>query len=241
MKISDLTAIIVSGGFGTRIKDIESSLPKPLIRLGDYNLLEHNILRLKKVGINNFIISTWYKADQIESYFGDGKIHKVKIRYIQDPEPLGDGGAFRNCYKQINGTAILVNADDIRTNLNLEDMLKFHQDMRAISTSSVAIKEDLYNHGMVELGKNNKITKFLVKPSTNETKTRYAISGLYIMEPEVIDIFPEGYSLTKDVLFDFVKTNRFYGFPVNGLFFNIGTTEIYQGAQEETQELNKLS
>lgn len=239
-KTLDLTAIILAGGFGTRMKEGDHTIPKPLLKLGKYNLVEYNILSLIKSGVFNYIFSIGYLGNKIKNYFGDGSRYDINIRYIEDPEPLGDIGAFRNCLKYIEGTSLLVNSDDIRTGLSLEELLEFHKAKDAISTVAIIEQEDVWNHGILELNEDNRITRFIMNPSRDETRSNYANSGLYIMEKEILNYIPEGKSIAQRILHNFVDSQRFYGFPFKGLYFNVGTPEILESARHYLKELEQI-
>ena len=240
MKTSNITAIILAGGLGTRIRGINDEVPKPLIRIGKYNLLEYNLLKLKREGVTNFVISLGYKADMVRDFFGNGSKHGVNISYSQDPQPLGDAGAFRYIYQNIRGTALFVNADDIRTGLDLRQMLAFHEDRRAISTVALIEQEDLENHGICELDGGGRVNRFLMNPTRTDTISKYANSGFYLMEEDVLAYLPEGHSSMRKVLPSFVESGRFYGFVFGGLYFNVGNLEILKRARAHSEELDRI-
>lgn len=238
MKLA-ITPIILAGGFGTRIKDIDN-IPKPLVKLGKYNLLENNILKLRNFGIEDYIISIGYRGEKIKEYFGDGSHYNVKIKYCQDPKPLGDTGAFRFCYKNIEGMTLLVNSDDIRTGLNLEQMLDFHKSKKAISTVALNEQELIEDHAILELDNYGKVIKYLLRPSKKETSSNLAVSGLYIMEKEILNYIPKGRSVIQRVLNKFINSQKFYGFIFQGLYFNINNLEALEKAKLHVEELEQI-
>lgn len=176
----------------------------------------------------------------IRKYLGNGSKYAVKIDYVQDPYPLGDAGSFKYIYNKIDGTAILANADEIRKGLNLEDMLESHIKKSATATMAVIEQPDVINHGIVELNRNKRITKFLMNPSQKETDSNYANSGFYLMEKDVLKYFPEGPCMMKNVPHQMVDSKRLYGFAFEGAYFNVGTPEAYKKAHEYFQKLEKV-
>ncbi len=239
--LSDIPAIILAGGLGTRIREAEPILPKPLIKVGKYNLLEHNILRLRKAGVRKIIISLSYKSIEIQSYFGDGKKYDVELSYCEEPNPLGDAGAFKYTYKnQTSERVLFVNSDEIRQGLNLEEMLLFHDGNNSISTVALIEKSDIQNHGIFELDQMGRATKFLMKPSKSDTSSIYANSGLYIVEREALNYFPNGISMMKDILPSLVSSNNVFGYIFNGVYFNVGTPEILSLSRTKIDELEDI-
>lgn len=236
--INDVPAIILAGGFGTRIRNIDSNIPKSLVKVGKYNILEHNILHLKQGGIKEFVISIGYKGNLIKEYFGDGENkYGVKLHYVEDPYPLGDAGAFKYVYAKMCGTTILANSDEIRKGLNLEEMLEFHIKKKALSTMAVIEQLDPKNHGIIEMNRKKRIIKFLMNPSKKETDSYYANSGLYLMEKEILNYFPNKYCMMKNVLKKIVDSKKLYGFIFEGEYFNVGTPEILEKANKYFKKL----
>jgi mannose-1-phosphate guanylyltransferase len=230
--MKDIPAIILAGGLGTRLQESTGDLPKPLIKVGGCSLLEHNIKHLREAGVRRFLISIGYKGNLIKECFANGAGYGVKIDYATDPYPLGDAGAFKYAHSKLGGRVIFANADEIREGLNLKEMLAFHIKKKAVATMAVVEQEDVENHGIVELDGKRRIVKFMMKPSPEETTSRYANAGLYIMEEAVLDYFPEGSCMMKDVLKEIVGSGKMYGFIFEGPYFNVGTRDIFERANE---------
>ncbi|MBL7100399.1 MAG: nucleotidyltransferase family protein [Nanoarchaeota archaeon] len=239
-KLKDIPAIILAGGLGKRIKSATSDIPKPLIKVGGCNLIEHNIFNLKKAGVKGVVISLGYKGEMIKEYFGNGKKYGLRINYIKDPYLLGDAGAFKYAYDRIAGTVILANSDEIREGLNLEEMLEFHIKKKALSTMAVIEQQDITNHGIVEVNKMEKITSFMMNPSFKETNSCYANSGLYLMEKKILTYFPDGHSMMEAILEKIVNSKKAYAFIFEGAYFNVGTPEILKKANKYFDGLKQI-
>ena len=225
LRKENITAIILAGGFGKRINGPKNKVPKPMIKVGKHNLLEHNLLNLKRAGIRNFIISTGDKDKTIKNYFGDGAKYKINIEYKKDPYPLGDAGAFKYCFPNLEERVILANADEIRIGLDLEKMFESHIKNKSMVTMAIIKQQDKENHGIVEIDKEKKIEKFIMNPSLKETSSCYANSGIYFIEKEALNYFKKDVCMMKDVLKGITNSGKMYGFIFRGVYFNVGTSK----------------
>lgn len=230
--LANVPAIILAGGKGMRIKEVAGDIPKPLLTVGDYSLLEHTLISLRNAGVKKFIISVGFRGDLIKDYFRDGKKYGVSIYYKQETHPLGDAGAFKFSYPRKSETVLLTNADEIRVGLDLEKMLVFHEEKEGLTTMAVIDQSDIENHGVVEFDIENRIKKFLMNPNRDETNSRSVNAGLYFMEKNVLKYFPRGHCRMKDVLKELIKTKRMYAFPFKGVYFNVGTPNILRKANQ---------
>lgn len=229
-RLKTIPAIILAGGLGTRIKGLASDVPKPLIKVGGYNLLEHNLFNLREAGVKEFVISIGYRGELIKDYFGEGEEYGIHLDYVVDPYPLGDAGALKYTFSKVGGTAILANADEIREGLDLKKMVEYHMEKGSLATMAVIEQPDIENHGIVELNRKKRVTRFMMNPSSSETSSCYANSGLYIMEEGALKCFPNGPCKMKDVLKDLVASKKLYGFVFEGTYFNVGTPEMLKKA-----------
>ena len=235
--LADIPVVILAGGKGMRIREAAGEIPKPLLTVGDYSLLEHSLIPLRHAGVKKFIISVGFRGDLIKDYLGDGKKYGVNIYYKEETHPLGDAGAFKFSYPRKSETVLLTNADEIRVGLDLEKMLVFHEEKEGLTTMAVIDQPDIENHGIAEFDIENRITKFLMNPHRDETDSRSANVGLYFIERDVLKYFPQGHCMMKDVLKELVKTKRIYGFPFKGVYFNVGTPDILRKANQYLKRL----
>ncbi|PIO08641.1 hypothetical protein COU59_00860 [Candidatus Pacearchaeota archaeon CG10_big_fil_rev_8_21_14_0_10_34_12] len=227
-----IPAIILAGGKGLRIRKIIGEIPKPLLNIEGYSLLEHTLLPLKDAGIKKFIVSIGLNGRLIKDCIGYGEKYDVDIDYVEESSPLGDAGAFKYSFPAYAGTVLLANADEIRIGLNLEQMLAFHKEKGGLSTMAIIKQPNIKDHGIVELDEENRIKRFLMNPDINETESKYANAGLYFMEKRVLEFFPGGHCMMKNVLKDIAKTQELFGFPFVGKYFNVGTPGIFNSAQK---------
>ncbi|HHE36359.1 MAG TPA: hypothetical protein ENL16_00920 [Candidatus Woesearchaeota archaeon] len=229
-------AIILAGGKGTRMKPMTNFLPKPMLRIQDKPTLEHNIDLLKRHGIKDIIISVGYKGEKIKEYFGDGSQLGVNITYVEEKTPLGTGGPLNLVKGKINETFILMNGDELK-DIDLEDMFMFHRKNKGLATIALTTVEDPSNYGVAVMN-GHKIMTFIEKPSKKQASSKLINAGLYILEPEVLKMVPEGFSMIENDIFPRLATNeKLLGYVFSGQWFDTGTPERFEKAEREWQGL----
>ncbi|TYQ12789.1 UNVERIFIED_CONTAM: mannose-1-phosphate guanylyltransferase [Acetivibrio alkalicellulosi] len=186
-----MKALFLAGGMGTRLKPITNELPKPMVPIMNKPLLERNIERLKRYGINEFVLSTCYKPHKIEKYFGSGEKLGVKVSYISENIPLGTAGAIKNAQNFFKDTFVVFNAD-ILSDIDISDMIDFHRRKGALVTIAVTEVDNPSAYGVIECNKKGYITAFKEKPKPHETNSNLINAGIYIFEPEMFDEIPSG-------------------------------------------------
>ncbi len=186
-----MKALFLAGGFGTRLKPITNDLPKPMVPIMGKPLLERNIERLKKYGVDEIILSTCYKPGEIKRYFEDGRKFGVKISYISEDLPLGTAGAIKNAHSFISETFLVFNAD-ILSDIDISGMIRLHREKRALATIAVTKVDNPSDYGVIEYDENGCITAFREKPCPHETASNLINAGVYIFEPQILDEIPTG-------------------------------------------------
>lgn len=235
-----MKALFLVGGTGTRLKPITDNLPKPMIPIFGSPLLEINIKKLKKYGIDEVILSTCYKPQKIERYFGNGKSIGVKVNYVFEEVPLGTAGAIKNAEKFIDDTFLVFNAD-ILTRIDIANLIKFHEEKNAQVTIAATEVENPWSYGVIEHCDNKYITAFKEKPKPNETSSKLINAGIYVFEPEILDEIPEKtiVSVEKDT-YPYLLENGFKMTVYNecSYWMDLGTPEKYM--QVHADVLNGL-
>ena len=225
--------LILAGGFGTRLKELteQLDLPKPMIPVQGKPVLEHLVIFLKKFGVEEVIFALHFKPDKIKDYFGDGSKFGITTHYFLEDEALGTGGCLKHLKDLLPETFVMTNGDELK-DFDLEAMWKVHKDNKALVTIALWTVEDPSAYGVARL-EGNHILEFVEKPKKEEAPSNYINSGLYIMEPEAIDLIPEGFAMVEKDLFPQVaKMGRLYGYPFTGQWFDTGTEERYERAKK---------
>lgn len=223
-------AVIMAGGFGTRLKDLTKDTPKPMLPLGGRPVLDYSIELCKRYGITDIAISVYYLKEKIMAHYGDGSRYGVRIIYFEEPEPLGTAGVLRLYQHWLDEPFMLCNADELK-DINLHEMYEQHVANGAAATDALTRVDDPSQYGVVELTESNKIIRFVEKPKREEAPSNLINAGLYIIDPSVIAMVPEGLCMIeKDIFPKLAEAGRMYGYPFEGQWFDTGTPERYTEA-----------
>lgn len=224
-------ALIMAGGFGSRMKDLTKNKPKPMLPLQGKPILEYSIELCKLHGINDIAISIYYFGDKIREYFDDGDQWDVRVNYVEEKEPLGTAGALRLHRKWLTEPFMMCNADELK-DIDLYSMYRQHIRTKAAATIALTRVEDPSQYGVVELD-GDRIKRFVEKPKREEAPSNLINAGLYIMNPEVINLIPDGFCMMEKWVFPLLaRQGRLYGFEFNGQWFDTGTIERYSNAEK---------
>ena len=226
------TAVILAGGKGTRLRPLTDKLPKSLVPLNGKPIVEYNIDLCKRYGIKNIILSVGHMANQIKDYYGDGSNFGVNISYVEEDEPLGTAGCLHLLKNRIHETFILMNGDELK-DINLIKMYREHLEHNAKATIALTTVDDPSLYGVALLD-GNKIVRFIEKPKKEDAPSKLINSGLYILEPGVIKIIPDGFSMIEtDVFPKYAKEGMLYGYPFSGQWYDTGSPERLATASKE--------
>lgn len=235
--ILPVTAMIVAGGRGERLKPFTDQVPKPMLKVGDKPILEHNIDRLIAYGISDFYISVKYLKEQIMEYFGDGSAKDVRIQYIEENEPLGTLGAL-SLIDKIEQEDILVMNSDLLTNIDFEDFYNFYKTEQA--DMALASIPYVVSVPYAVLQTNEKeVASFIEKP----TYTYYSNGGIYLLKSALKKHLPQGAFYNATDLMDkiILEDNcSLVHYPLLGYWLDIGKHQDYMKAQEDIKHFNFL-
>ena len=208
----DLPIVIMAGGQGTRLKPLTNIIPKPLIPIGEKTFMEDIMDRFVKCGSNNFYVSVNYKADVIKHYFSTLRDSSYRINYFQENVPLGTAGSLTLMRDKIHTTFFVSNCDII-INEDYSQILKYHKENKNELTVVAALKNYPIAYGVLYTKENGLLDSIVEKPDL----TFKINTGLYILEPNLLDEIPEGQFYHITSLIDKLrKENRRIGvFPVS--------------------------
>jgi len=186
----DKSAILLVGGFGTRLSPLTNLTPKPMLHVGGIPFTEHQITKARAAGISEIVLATSYLADVFEPYFGDGEKFGIKISYAVEKEALGTGGAIANAAKFLKGQGpVFIFNGDVLSSHDLNAQLNLHRSEAADVTLHLTQVEDARAFGVVEMQSNAILTfnEKMENPPTNIIN-----AGCYIFNRDVIDQIPSG-------------------------------------------------
>src|SRR3989344_5547481 len=176
------TAIILAGGFGTRLRPLTDTMPKPMVSVKGKPALHHIIENLKEHGVKRIIICVGYKAEVIQDYFKNGSSLGVKISYSKEEQPLGTGGAVKQASKNFNQPFFLLWGDGLMR-INWTEMYKQSLLDGADITMALSYREDVENFGSTIL-EGNRIIHFVNKPLRKEARSNLVDIGAYVIKPQ---------------------------------------------------------
>jgi len=226
-----LSAVVMAGGYGTRLRPVTEELPKPMLPIGDRPLLELILHQLRDAGIKRVNLATHYKKDIIANHFGDGQNFGVEIRYVEEDQPLGTAGAL-SLLEPSNEPLLIINGD-VLTRVDFHAMLDFHRYHKADMTVAVCQYELRLPHGVVETD-GTAITGISEKPVIRH----FMNAGIYLLNPEMCRFVPIGHSYDMTDLINKVITEgcRVVSFPLREYWLDIGQAEDYQKALKDIEE-----
>ena len=222
-------AVLMAGGFGTRIMPLTTSIPKPMLPITNIPMMETIIQRLIEVGIDDIIILLYYKPEIIKNYFKDGKKWGIKINYVLPDDDYGTAGAV-GCARDFLDTTFMVVSGDVVNDFDLESILKFHFEKKSKLTITLTRVDNPLQFGVVVTNKDNRIVKFLEKPSWGEVFSDTINTGLYVIEPEVLKEIPikENFDFSKNLFPNLMKQDiPLWGFDAKGYWRDVGNPYSY--------------
>jgi mannose-1-phosphate guanylyltransferase / phosphomannomutase len=228
-----MKAVIMAGGKGTRLRPLTSNLPKPMVPLLGRPCMEYIIELLKKHGITEIAVTLQYLPESIKNYFGDGSEFGVKIIYFEESFPLGTAGSVKNCQDFLDDRFLVISGDAL-TDFNLQEAIDYHNENESVATLILSKVENPLEYGVVMTDDEGNVTRFLEKPTWSEVFSDTVNTGIYILEPFVLEMFE------KNMEFDFSRNlfpmllsqrQRMMGYVAEGYWSDIGNLEIYRQAQ----------
>lgn len=226
-------AFILAGGLGTRLRPLTLSIPKQMLPIQNRPILEHVIDLFKRHGVNDIILSIGYMAEKYQDYFGNGKRFGINIGYTVEHQPLGTAGPLHLARKHFNETFYMCNGDELK-DINLDEMYEFHKKEGALATIALVRIDDVSQYGVAEID-GNRIKRFVEKPKKEDAPSNLISSGLYIVEPEIINYIPEGraVSIEREVWPVLASRGDLAWFPYEGQWFPTDNLERYEKAEKE--------
>ncbi|MCJ7459116.1 MAG: sugar phosphate nucleotidyltransferase [candidate division Zixibacteria bacterium] len=225
--------IILAGGEGRRLNPYTIVLPKPLMPVGNFPILEIIIKQLKKCQLKDITLAVGYLGNLIQSFFGDGRKFGVKITYSREEKPLGTMGPL-TLIPGLKKTFLVMNGD-LLTTINYKKLITYHLSRKPIATIAVQKREIETDYGVLEYNKRLELTRYDEKP-----KLPYQVSmGIYIFEPEIMDFIPHNRRFDFPELMNFLlkKGEKVLVYPSSDFWLDIGRHEDYRRALEEFEKI----
>jgi NDP-sugar pyrophosphorylase family protein len=223
-----LKAVILAGGFATRLRPLSCSRPKMLFPVANQAIIDYTLRSMAQGGVDTVILSVCYMADILVRHLGSSR-HGLSILYSREQKPLGTGGAIKYAHDFISDEPFFAMNGDTLTDLDYIRLHDYHEVKGGLATIALTQVPDPSRYGAVELDQQSHILRFVEKPPRGCEPSKLINAGVYVLEPEVLEMIPEGkhVSLETEVFPRLAEERKLYGFPSQGFWIDIGVPEDY--------------
>ncbi|MCW2887152.1 MAG: Nucleotidyl transferase [Streptosporangiaceae bacterium] len=226
----------MAGGEGTRLRPMTANQPKPLLPVINRPIMEHVLRLLKRHGFDETVVTVQFLAALIRNYFGDGEELGMTLSYATEEMPLGTAGSVKNAQEALHDDRFLVISGDALTDIDLTDMVRFHKKNGALVTIGLKRVPNPLEFGIIIADDDGRIQRFLEKPTWGQVFSDTVNTGIYVMEPEVLERVAEGESVdwSSDVFPKLLAEGApLYGYVADCYWEDVGTHESYLKAQAD--------
>jgi len=227
--LASTKALVLAGGYGSRLRPLTYTRPKPMLPLAGKPILEHIVEYLVKNSFSDIIVTTNYLCEEIKDYFGDGSRLGARMEIVAEEEPLGTAGSVRNVGQEIDDTFVVIQGDNI-TEIDFKKVLGFHRRKNGIATLALTPVEKPSEYGIAQVDREDVISRFIEKPKPSECFSNLANTGLYVLEPEVLDYVPtdQPCDFSRDLFPRLMQAGqRLFGYRTSDFWIDIGCLENY--------------
>jgi len=226
----------MAGGFGSRIQPLTNSRPKPMLPVVNRPMMENTMKTLRDLGIKDFIVLLYFKPEVIQDYFGDGSDFGMNITYVIPDDDYGTAGAVKLAQDLIGDDNFIIISGDLVTDFDFQKIFDYHQQKKSKLTITLTSVENPLEFGVVIANEEGKIEKFLEKPSWGEVFSDTINTGIYIIEPEILDYIPKGedFDFAKD-LFPLLMEEgvELIAGNAQGYWRDVGNPDSYREVHED--------
>jgi mannose-1-phosphate guanylyltransferase len=222
-----MQALILAGGEGTRLRPLTSTVPKPVVPLVDRPFIVFMLDWLRSHGVDDIVMSCGHLASGVRNVLGDGSAFNVRLRYMEEPRPLGTGGALKLAEPMLDERFLMLNGD-VLTDMDLSAQFRMHEEAGARATLALVPVEDPSPYGLVRTLRNGVVTEFVEKPSSDQIDTNNISAGVYMLERSVLELLEpdQPASIERDV-FPQLVGDGLYGCVSEAYWLDIGTPARY--------------
>jgi mannose-1-phosphate guanylyltransferase len=208
-----MKALLLAAGAGQRLGSITDMTPKPMLEVSGSPILEHNIRLLAHYGIRDLIMNLHHLPETISDYFGDGSKWDVNIQYSYEPELLGTAGAAKKFENFFDETFMVFYGDNLNT-CNLDKLQATHHEKAGAGVIALFHREDTQNSGIAQIDSDQRIQRFVEKPTSDQDFSKWVNAGILIFEPEILELVPEG--VASDFSREIIPAALEKGMPIYG-------------------------
>jgi mannose-1-phosphate guanylyltransferase/phosphomannomutase len=230
-----MRAVVMAGGQGTRLRPLTSNQPKPMLPIVGQPMMEHILKLLRRHGFSDVVVTVQFLASVIRNYFDDGSDLDLSLTYATEETPLGTAGSVKNAEALLDDTFLVISGDAV-TDFDLEEVVRFHKDRGAAVTVALQRVDDPLEFGIVITGEDGRIERFLEKPGWGEVFSDQINTGIYVIEPHVLERIPEGeeHDFSKDLFPALLEAGLpMYGHVAEGAWTDVGNLDAYLAAHRD--------
>ena len=233
--LDQMQAVIMAGGEGSRLRPLTSNMPKPMLPIVDRPMMEHIVGLLRRNGITDVVATVQFLSSVIRNYFADGSDHGISLSYATEEQPLGTAGSVLAAGELLEGTFIVISGDAL-TDIDLTTVVEYHRARGASATLVLKRVPDPLEFGIVMVKEDGSIERFLEKPTWGQVFSDTINTGIYVLEPHVLDLIPpdQPYDFSSE-LFPLMldKGLPVFGFVTDAYWADVGTTDAYVQAHRD--------
>ena len=228
-----MRAVVLVGGFGTRLRPLTLTVPKPMLPIGHVPMIERLVGRLGRGGVTEVVLALGFRPEPFMEAFPDGRCGDVALTYAVEPEPLDTAGAIRFAaeFAGIDDTFVVANGD-VMTDLDVAELVAAHRSFGAEATLHLIGVDDPSAFGVVDLAHDGSVRAFVEKPAPGTEPSNLINAGTYVFEPSVLDRIPAAtkVSVERDTFQRVVADGRLYGLATDDYWIDAGVPPLYLAA-----------
>jgi mannose-1-phosphate guanylyltransferase / phosphomannomutase len=230
--IPAMRAVVMAGGQGTRLRPLTSNQPKPMLPIVGRPMMQHILRLARRHGVTELVATVHFLASVVRNFFGDGSDMGLSLSYVTEEEPLGTAGSVKNAEPLLSDRFLVLSGDTL-TDLDLTELMRFHEEKGAAVTVTLKRVEDPLEFGIVITDEQGRIERFLEKPGWGDVFSDTINTGIYVVEREALDLIRPGeeFDFAKD-LFPLMldKGYPMFGYVTDRYWSDVGTLEAYMAA-----------
>ncbi len=230
-----MKAIVLVGGQGSRLRPITYDVPKAMVPLRNRPFMAFMVEFLRAGGLGGAVLSLGYLPDPIQEYFDGRNLDGFSIDYAVEDRALGTAGGIKNAEEYLDGGPVVVVNGDVLSGVRLSEAIAKHKESDALATITLTSVEDPTAYGLVEVDHDMLVRRFLEKPAADEVTTNLINAGIYVLEPEVLNMIPAGreFSIEREIFPYLQAEGRLRAYVSSSYWKDIGTPRSYLAASHD--------
>lgn len=230
-----MKGVVLVGGRGTRLRPITYDVPKALVPLRNRPFMAYMVEFLKSGGLEGAVLSMGYLPDPIQEYFAGRGMDDFSVEYAVEEEALGTAGGLKNAEPLLDGGPVVVVNGDVLCGMDLGELIRAHRESEALATITLTSVEDPTAYGLVEVDPGMRVRRFVEKPAYDEITSNLVNAGIYVLEPEVLEMIPSGQevSIEREIFPELQSRGSLYAHVSSAYWRDVGTPRSYLAASND--------